>query len=105
MSADDREKVNHPNHYKAGGIEAIDVIEAFGLDFNLGNALKYLLRAGRKPGVDAAEDLRKCAWYVNRAANKAPIMMVRNVVRVAYPELLGVEPAKKVRGKRSKPNG
>ncbi len=57
--------VNHPPHYKAGGIEAIDVIEAFKLDFNLGNSVKYILRAGRKGA--ALEDLRKAAWYLARA--------------------------------------
>ena len=57
--------VNHPAHYKtAAGIEAIDVIEGYDLGFHLGNAMKYLLRAGRKG--DAAEDLGKCCWYLRR---------------------------------------
>ena len=59
--------VNSPQHYRAAnGLEAIDVIEGFGLDrsFRLGNALKYLLRAGRKG--DALEDLRKARWYLDR---------------------------------------
>lgn len=57
--------VDHPPHYRgAGGMEAIDVIEAFGLDFNLGNAVKYILRAGRKG--DPLEDLRKASWYIAR---------------------------------------
>jgi hypothetical protein len=60
--------VNHPPHYKAGGIETIDVIEAFGLDFHRGNAVKYILRAGRKG--DAEEDLRKALWYLNRAIER-----------------------------------
>lgn len=60
------EKVDHPEYYRSGGIEAIDVIEAFGLGFNLGNACKYVLRAGRKPGADAIEDLEKARWYINR---------------------------------------
>lgn len=60
--------VNHPPHYKAGGIEAIDVIEAFGLDFCCGNAVKYILRADRKG--DALENLRKAAWYIARAIEK-----------------------------------
>lgn len=58
------ESVNHPAHYKAGGLEAIDVIEAFGLGFCLGNAVKYILRAGRKG--DAVEDLQKARWYLDR---------------------------------------
>lgn len=59
--------VNHPPHYKAGnGLEAIDVIEGFGFDkdFCLGNALKYLLRAGRKD--DLLQDIRKAGWYISR---------------------------------------
>lgn len=57
--------VNNPKHYKApNGLEAIDVIEGFGLGFHRGNAVKYLLRAGKKD--DAAQDMRKAAWYVAR---------------------------------------
>lgn len=58
--------VNHPSHYKAGKFEAIEVIEAFDLnrDFRLGNAAKYLLRAGKK--ADELEDLKKAAKYLSR---------------------------------------
>lgn len=56
--------VNHPPHYVRNGIEAIDVIEAFGLGFHLGNVVKYVLRAGRKDMGD--EDLRKARWYLDR---------------------------------------
>jgi hypothetical protein len=56
--------VNHPDHYRAGSIEVIDVIEAFGLGFRLGNAVKYILRAGRKG--DRIEDLKKARWYLDR---------------------------------------
>lgn len=65
--------VDHPTHYLSGGMEAIDVIEAFDLGFRLGNAVKYLLRAGRKG--EAAEDLKKARWYIEReiaALEKAP---------------------------------
>ena len=57
------DSVNHPNHYKSKGIEAIDVIDAFGLDFCLGNVVKYVLRAGRK--VNALEDIEKAKWYID----------------------------------------
>lgn len=64
------EAVDHPPHYKANGMEAIDVIEAFDLGFCLGNTVKYVLRAGRK--ADALEDLRKARWYLDREiANRA----------------------------------
>lgn len=60
----DQATVNHPPHYQAAnGMEAIDVIEAFGLGFNLGNVTKYILRAGRKG--DAVEDLKKARWFLD----------------------------------------
>lgn len=59
--------VDHPPHY--GGAddpyEAIKVIEAWALDFHLGNVVKYLSRAGKKG--DMVEDLQKAAWYLQRA--------------------------------------
>lgn len=58
------EQVDHPAHYAAGGIEAIDVIEAFQPGIHLGTALKYVLRAGRKG--DAVTDIKKAIWYLNR---------------------------------------
>lgn len=62
------DNVNHPAHYQGNGMQAIDVIESFGLGFNLGCAVKYLLRAGRKG--DAKEDLRKALWYIERQIHK-----------------------------------
>jgi hypothetical protein len=57
--------VNHPPHnLTPAGIEAIDVLEQYGLGLHLGNAMKYLLRAGRKG--DAVTDLRKAVWYIDR---------------------------------------
>src|SRR5690606_35492492 len=60
---DEREEdtVRQPGHYKGqGGMEAIDVIEAFGLNYRVGNAVKYILRAGKKGSeADAITDLRK----------------------------------------------
>jgi len=57
--------VNHPPHYKAGGIETIDFIEAKDLNFRLGNAVKYISRAGKKDS-DPVQDLEKAAWYLKR---------------------------------------
>jgi hypothetical protein len=54
----------NPQHYKSGGLEAIDVIEAFQLPFLTGNVIKYILRAGKKG--DYLEDIRKALWYLNR---------------------------------------
>lgn len=64
------EMVNHPQHYTAGGIEAIDVIEAYDLDFHTGNAVKYILRAGRKDPDKQIEDLQKAIWYLRRAIER-----------------------------------
>lgn len=60
--------VNHPPHYNRFPVEVINITEQ--LDFNRGNAVKYLARAGFKEGVDELEDLSKAAWYVNRAIEK-----------------------------------
>lgn len=57
------EKVNHPHHYNKG-IEAIDIIESWELNFSLGNAIKYILRSPHKG--NQLEDLKKSAWYINR---------------------------------------
>ena len=67
--------VNHPPHYTwikdKCGIEVIDITRH--LDFDLGNAIKYILRAGKKPinksnsnlNVAAIQDLKKAIWYIN----------------------------------------
>ena len=56
--------VNHPAHYKVGGIETIDFIEAKQLPYNLGNVVKYVTRAEHKGAT--VEDLRKAQWYLSR---------------------------------------
>ena len=60
------EKVNHPNHYQGRKMEAIQVIEAYDLNFSLGSAIKYILRAGAKPNESFEEDLNKAIWYLSR---------------------------------------
>ena len=58
------EAVNHPPHYNANpsGVECITVVEH--MTFNIGNAVKYLWRAGLKG--DLVEDLEKAVWYIQR---------------------------------------
>jgi len=56
--------VNHPAHYKVGGIETIDFIEAKQLNYNLGNVVKYITRADHKG--NRLEDLEKARWYLDR---------------------------------------
>lgn len=58
--------VEHPTHYNQGKIEAIAVIEDWKLGFHLGNAVKYIARAGRKDPSKEIEDLEKAAWYLKR---------------------------------------
>jgi hypothetical protein len=56
--------VNQPAHYKVGGIETIDFIEAKRLNYNMGNAVKYISRADHKG--NKKQDLEKAVWYLNR---------------------------------------
>lgn len=58
--------VNHPLHYTDTKIEVIDYIEDKGLNFNLGNVVKYVSRAGKKDKNKTIEDLKKGAWYLDR---------------------------------------
>ena len=60
------DNINHPAHYTFGSIEVIDAIEGLLLPYHLGNALKYIARAGRKDPAKTEEDLRKAIWYINR---------------------------------------
>lgn len=57
------DNINHPSHYKHGGLETIDVIEAWKLGFHEGNIIKYLSRWKKKNGV---QDLKKAMWYLQR---------------------------------------
>lgn len=65
--------VDHPVYY--GGAddpyEAIKVIEAWELGFSLGNAVKYISRAGKKDATKYVEDLEKARWYLDRAIQRA----------------------------------
>ncbi len=64
------DNVNHPNYYKGkdNPYEAIKVIDAWELGFCLGNAVKYIARAGHK--IDRIEDLKKAIWYLQHEINK-----------------------------------
>lgn len=64
------ESINHPAHYNTGQIEVIDFIEDQELDFHLGNAVKYICRAGRKNPDKTIEDLQKATWYLDRKINE-----------------------------------
>lgn len=60
------DQVNSPSHYTSGKIEVIDFIEDQKLGFHLGNAVKYIARAGKKDPLKEIEDLKKAQWYLNR---------------------------------------
>lgn len=68
QSEQKHDPVNSPSHYTKGKIETIDFIEATGLGFHLGNAVKYLSRAGLKGNL--VEDLKKARRYVQRAMSR-----------------------------------
>jgi len=66
----DHDPVNHPSHYTAyKGLEIIDLTEQ--MNFNKGNAVKYIARAGLKGGPEKEiEDLEKARWYISREIDR-----------------------------------
>lgn len=64
------DKVNHPKHYNAdpSGIECIDIVRH--RNFNIGNAIKYLWRAGLKEDNSDIQDLEKAIWYIRDEINR-----------------------------------
>lgn len=64
--------VEHPNHYYGpyNPYEAIKVIEAWDLNFRLGNTVKYISKAGRKDSSKTVEDLEKALWYLQREIDR-----------------------------------
>lgn len=57
-----KEQIDHPSHYNQGKIEVVDAIADWGLNFQLGNVVKYTARAGHKD--DILVDLEKAKWYL-----------------------------------------
>lgn len=68
INSPDYEHVNHPAHYNGhpSGVEAIELCEV--MEFNTGNAFKYLFRAGSKG--KALQDTEKALWYINREIDR-----------------------------------
>lgn len=62
----DNDLVNQPPHYKSGGVETLDFIEAKDLNYRLGNVVKYVVRCGKKDGSDPVQDLEKARFYLDR---------------------------------------
>lgn len=67
------DNIEHPSHYggKDNPYEAIKVIKAHKLNFSLGNAVKYILRAGKKENNAKADDLKKAIWYLIDELNES----------------------------------
>ena len=61
---ENKDQVNHPSHYTYGKYETIDVIEGWNLNYNLGNAIKYISRCEHKG--NKKQDLEKAIWYIQR---------------------------------------
>lgn len=68
---DMRNNVQNPAHYNYGEIETIDVIEDWDLNFNIGNAVKYLSRYKHKE--NPIQDLEKAIWYIHREIERLPL--------------------------------
>ena len=80
------DNVNNPKHYTShpSGVECIEIAEM--LPFNLGNALKYLWRAGKK--LDEVEDIKKSVFYLRRQANSCFALQTRMSVASLQKELI-----------------
>jgi len=63
-----KELVDHPEHYQGKRFEVIDIINDYDLNFELGNAIKYILRADKKG--NKKQDLEKAFWYINYELSK-----------------------------------
>lgn len=68
----------NPTYYQVGDISVIDFIEKSGLNFSLGNVIKYIVRAGKKDGENALTALRKANCYLNHEINKLEIAQMKN---------------------------
>ncbi len=79
----DHDPVNHPKHYTshASGVECITITEHF--NFCIGNAIKYLWRAGEKG--DRLEDLRKARWYVDREIARLEVALAQVERKITSP--------------------
>lgn len=99
MELKEHDPVNNPSHYQSkSGLESIDVIEAFELNFHIGNAVKYLLRHGKKENKegDKNQDIKKAIWYLNRELSRAKDEDTKEIIKYIttirkYSKLMGVD--------------
>ena len=87
------DSVDHPSHYNSGKIEVIEAIEDWKLDFHLGNAVKYVARAGKKNPEKTIEDLEKAIWYINRKV--VLLVCEKTASKVPKPDDTPIKRAKK----------
>ena len=80
--------VNHPSHYANGKYEVIEFIESWNLGFHLGNAVKYISRAGKKDPSKMKEDLQKALWYLRRYIP----LPIRTVQEIMFGEVKTIDP-------------
>lgn len=85
--ADAGDPVNHPSHYATYSPEVIAITERLG--FCEGNVVKYLARAGRKPGASEQSDLDKARWYMRRIAYDKDGTFNRDALVAGYGDILG----------------
>lgn len=84
---DKEELINHPAHYAEGRkYEPIDVINDWGLNFNLGNAIKYISRAGRKDPNAILRDLKKARWYIDYELDRLCEIIIDNEWKITEEE-------------------
>lgn len=87
----ENDAVNHPAHYTAyKGLEVIDLTEQ--MNFNKGNAVKYIARAGLKDPAKEIEDLEKAKWYIQREIERLRKAVVKNLMP-AIPNIVDCCPA------------
>jgi hypothetical protein len=68
MTREVKDMVNSPAHYQGKKFEVIDIINDYSLNFELGNAIKYILRADKKG--NKKQDIEKAIWYLNHELSK-----------------------------------
>lgn len=82
MSENKKEMVNHPQHYQGNKFEVIDIIEDYDLGFNLGNAVKYILRCEKKHAK--TQDLKKAIWYIEREIKNTNEKREKDIAEVPF---------------------
>lgn len=77
----EHDPVNKPRHYTDGKIEVIDFIEDKKLGFHLGNAVKYIARAGKKDPDKTIQDLEKAQWYIKRHIENLKASPISGIIK------------------------